>query len=122
MLARRNVDDHGGRNRRDANLKHTCAFRHAMMEAKKKFFGSVFGINQIQLQILGTHPAHRHRGFGTALCQWGMKRAELDRVALTVMASPLGRELYSSLSFRDRGVQIVQVPGETEKLRVHAMD
>jgi GNAT superfamily N-acetyltransferase len=93
-----------------------------MLEAEEKFFEPVFGIDQIRLQILGTHPAYRHRGFATALCQWGMKRAELDRVALTVMASPLGFELYSSLNFRDRGVQLVQVPGEDDKLLVHAMD
>jgi hypothetical protein len=51
-----------------------------------------------------------------------MKKAQRDNVTLTSMASPMGFKLYASLKFRDRGVEIVQLPKEKEKLTVHAVD
>jgi hypothetical protein len=51
-----------------------------------------------------------------------MNRARTEKITLTVIASPMGFEVYTSLGFTYRGNQTVQVPGEEEKLVLYAMD
>jgi GNAT superfamily N-acetyltransferase len=116
------LDDHGVRDRQDANWEHVIAFRNASMHVQKKYFDSVFGSNQIQLAILGTHPDFRRRGFATALCTWGMDQARNHNVAVTVVASPMGCDLLTHLNFTRQGMSWVQVAGEKEKLTIYAMN
>lgn len=116
------IEKQAGLPKRDRNQKHLDAYRNAGTKIRQKFI-LTHGINRIQLQILATHPDYQRRGFGTALCEWGMKRAKNDDIAVTLIASgPVGFKLYTHLQFRDLGIQIVQAPGEEEKLTVHAME
>lgn len=97
------------------------AFRETSMAAKHKYFDGRFGYNQIHLQILGTHPDYQRRGYGTALCEWGMRRAKQDQVAVSLLASPMGYKLYLALGFEDFGTVPVQVDGEEEKIELRPM-
>lgn len=115
------VNEAGGSSRRDANFAHMKAFREAGVAAKHKYFEGRFGSNQIHLQVLGTHPDYQRRGYGSALCEWGVKRAQQDEVAISLLASPAGYKLYSALGFEDLGTITVQVPGETESIVLRPM-
>ncbi|KAM0418879.1 hypothetical protein ACHAPT_012144 [Fusarium lateritium] len=106
--------------RRDADPKHLAAFQTALKESAQKYF-SQFGTDQIKLQILGTLPEYRRRGFATHLCKWGMERAARDGLAMTLSASPQGYPLYAGLGFRKLGQQTIHAPGEEESLVVDCM-
>jgi GNAT superfamily N-acetyltransferase len=115
------VNEAGGSSRRDANFAHMKAFREGGAAAKHTYFDGRFGYNQIHLQILGTHPDYQRRGYGSALCAWGMKRAQQDNVAISLLASPMGFKLYLALGFEDLGKVTVQVKGETEAIVLRPM-
>ncbi|KAK7428358.1 hypothetical protein QQZ08_005115 [Neonectria magnoliae] len=106
--------------REDMDPGHVKAFQDAMKEGAKKYF-SQFGIDQIKLQILGTLPEHRRRGFARSLCDWGQKRALRDRASLTLYASPGGTQLYRRLRFSTLGDQTIQAPGEETSLTLKCM-
>jgi GNAT superfamily N-acetyltransferase len=114
----------GGDNdrRRDVDWAHLEAFRNASAALQDIYFDSIYGIDQLRLQILGTLPRYQRRGLGTALCKWGMKRARRDGVVITLISSPMGYKLYEHIGFQDRGKEIVRAQGEKEKLSVHVMD
>jgi hypothetical protein len=55
------------------------------------------------------------RGAGTALCDWGIKKAVSDKLAaVTLFSSPMGKPLYTKLGFREVGIVHIQVDGEEE--------
>ncbi|KAK4465877.1 hypothetical protein QBC42DRAFT_260594, partial [Cladorrhinum samala] len=65
------VEERGGKTRRDANHKHFVEFWHGQIRAYKRFFGDI-GPEQIHLQILATLPDYQRRGHATSLCHWAM--------------------------------------------------
>ncbi|KAK3985493.1 hypothetical protein QBC44DRAFT_335104 [Cladorrhinum sp. PSN332] len=115
------VEEHGGKTRRDANHEHFSEFWHGQIRAYKKFFGQI-GPEQIHLQILATMPAYQRRGHATSLCQWAMELARRECLKdMSVMASPMGYDLYTWLGFDAVGTFYIQVPGEEEKIILQAM-
>jgi ribosomal protein S18 acetylase RimI-like enzyme len=115
------VEKRGGKARRDANHAHFNAFWKGQIQAYQKYFGPL-GPEQIHLQILATLPGFQRRGHGSSLCRWGMERVRLDSLRdMSVMASPMGYELYTWLGFETVGTFYIQVPGEDEKIVLRAM-
>jgi GNAT superfamily N-acetyltransferase len=115
------VEERGGRTRRDANHEHFNAFWFGQIKNYKRYFGHI-GSEQMHLQILATLPAFQRRGHGTSLCKWSMDRVRKEGLKdLSVMASPMGYELYTWLGFDHVGSFTIQVPGEEEKIVLEAM-
>ena len=115
------VEERGGSTRRDANHEHFNAFWYGQIKAWKRYFGHI-GPEQMHLQILATLPEYQRRGHGSALCRWAMELVRRDGLKdMSVIASPMGYELYIWLGFERVGEFYIQVPGEEEKLRLEAM-
>jgi len=115
------VEERGGNIRKDANHGHFDEFWKGQIRAYKKFFGSI-GPEQVHLQILATLPEFQRRGHGSSLCKWAMELVRRDSLKdMSVMASPMGHELYTWLGFERVGTFYIQVPGEDERLVLQAM-
>ena len=56
------------------------------------------------------------RGFGSLLVGWGMLVAKQDKLVVSVLASPMGKLLYSHLGFKNLGRCVVQALEETESV------
>ncbi|KAK0714706.1 hypothetical protein B0H67DRAFT_220147 [Lasiosphaeris hirsuta] len=115
------VENRGGSMRRDANHERFNAFWKGQIQAYKLYFSPI-GPEQIHLQILATLPAFQRRGHGSSLCEWAMelvRREDLED--MSVMASPMGYELYTWLGFETVARFRIQVPGEEEGLTLQAM-
>ena len=97
------------------------AFNDALQDAQKSYFHSRYQSRRLHPRILATHPDFQHRGAATALCQWGIDLARGKREPVTVLSSPLGQQLYSSLGFSYIGTIPVQVEGEQEHLAIGVM-
>jgi ribosomal protein S18 acetylase RimI-like enzyme len=97
------------------------AWTKTMAKAKKSIFDDCYGQRHFHLQVLATHPKWQRRGAGTSLCDWGMRLAKMTGMTISVFASPMGRELYRHLGFRDVSDVKVSVKGEQESINVLAM-
>lgn len=113
------VLDHDGP-RRDINLEHIKAAEVAVDAAKKKYFANL-GPERIHLRVLAVRPDFQRRGAGAALCKRVIERAREQKRSVTLIASPMGRPLYSSVGFSYEGTVTIQTEGEEEKLSVGAM-
>lgn len=111
----------GAGTRRDANPSHAREHFRAYYEGRTAFLDSRFGTEQMHLQALGTHPSYLRRGLARRLCQWGMDQAARDGAVVTLVASPMGRNVYPRLGFEELGIITVQVEGEEEKTELTAM-
>ncbi|GAB1319222.1 N-acetyltransferase domain-containing protein [Madurella fahalii] len=115
------VEKRGGKTRRDANHKHYNEFWHGQIRAYKKLFAPL-GPEQVHLQILGTLPEFQRRGHASSLCRWAMELALRDSLKdISVMASPMGYNLYTWLGFKKVATFYIQVPGEEERVVLQAM-
>lgn len=110
------VSEAGGAMREDANSERLNAFTNAGIKAKQDFLNDVYGDNQIHLQILGTHPDAMRRGFGSALCAWGMAKAREDGLVVSLLAGPKGYPLYTHLNFQALETVVVQVPDDEDNV------
>jgi len=54
------------------------------------------------LHLLITHPAHRRRGAGSMLIDWGLKQADVAGLPTYLEASPMGLPLYERWGFEPR--------------------
>lgn len=98
------------------------AYGEAMTENFDKFFAR-YGEEQLHLWMLITHPNFRRRGAGTELCNWGVEEAaRRGGWILTVMASPMGKNLYDHLGYNLVGYGTAQVDGEVEKVDIYALE
>ncbi|KAH7222290.1 hypothetical protein BKA60DRAFT_607486 [Fusarium oxysporum] len=95
--------DHGINERCDANKKHKPSQL------------------QIPLWEVVTHPDFRRRGAASMICEWGQKEADKDGKSLSLLATPMGKGLYSKLGYHVLGSVVVQVVGEEERVVVDAM-
>ena len=59
------------------------------------------GTKHIYLAILMTDPRFQRRGIGTAMLDWGHKRADKDGVPCFLIASPVGHPLYQSVGWKN---------------------
>ncbi|KAK4152151.1 hypothetical protein C8A00DRAFT_16515 [Chaetomidium leptoderma] len=121
VMTEPSVEERGGKTRRDANHEHFNDFWKGQIRAYKKFFAPI-GPEQIHLQILATLPEFQRRGHGSSLCTWAMELVRRDSLRdMSVMASPMGHELYMWLGFDSVGTFYIQVPGEEEMVVLQAM-
>ena len=115
------VEENGGSTRRDADHDRFNAFWKGQIKEYKKLFGPI-GPEQMHLQILATLPEFQRRGHGTSLCKWAMDTVRREGLKdMSVMASPMGYELYLWLGFETVEQFYIQVPGDEEKLTLEAM-
>lgn len=115
------VEENGGSTRRDANHEHFNAFWKGQIKEYQKVFSPI-GPEQMHMQILATLPEFQRRGHGSSLCKWAMEVVWRERLKdMSVMASPMGYELYTWLGFHCVERFYIQVPGEEEKLVLEAM-
>ncbi|KAM7200099.1 hypothetical protein V8F20_005520 [Naviculisporaceae sp. PSN 640] len=115
------VEENGGSTRRDANHEHFNAFWKGQIKEYQKLFSPI-GPEQMHMQILATLPDFQRRGHGSSLCKWAMETVRRERLKdMSVMASPMGYELYTWLGFHCVERFYIQVPGEEERLTLEAM-
>lgn len=107
--------------RRDASTPRMKAFRASVGANKKKTFDSTYGEQQLNLMVLATRPDYQRRGAGSALVQWGMKKAKEEGLTVTLFSSPQGHGLYSKLGFVEVGTAHVQAEGEELALTLPMM-
>ncbi|PMD45735.1 hypothetical protein L207DRAFT_420211 [Hyaloscypha variabilis F] len=109
-------------NRRDASPVRMQQFRKTISKAKEEWFDNRFGESQMCLTTLATHPEYMRRGAGSALCEWGIRKAVAENLkAVTLFSSPMGKRLYTKLGFRQVGLVHTQVEGEEEFLEFPGM-
>ena len=114
--------DRGIAERRDANREHMLAYGKAMTRSFDSFFAR-YGDEQLHLWMLITHPNFRRRGAGSQLCNWGVEEsARRGGWILTVMASPMGKDLYEHLGCSLVGCETAQVDVEEEKVDIYALE
>ena len=54
---------------------------------------------QLYLDVLGTHPDYDGRGYGAAQCELGKEWARQRGANVTLIATPPGYQLYSTIGF-----------------------
>jgi ribosomal protein S18 acetylase RimI-like enzyme len=84
-------------------------------------FWSVYGQQLAHLQILGTHPDYQRMGAASALLRHGIRRGQDLGLPITLFASPMGKPLYTSFGFVDRGKVVVRVDGEDQSTDLNPM-
>ncbi|KAI5921283.1 acyl-CoA N-acyltransferase [Camillea tinctor] len=119
---RSKAGDHGINERRDANRDHVREYREAMSNAFSKNFLR-HGNNQLNLLWLITIPKFRCQGAGSLICYWGQEEAKKrHKDFLTVMASPMGKNLYKDHGYGLIDTVMAQRKGEEEKVEVYIME
>ena len=63
-----------------------------------------------ELEPVGTHPEHRRRGFGAAVCRYALHRLQEEggRQAIVYAENEAARALYESVGFR-RHTRVVEM-------------
>jgi GNAT superfamily N-acetyltransferase len=117
--ATKNPSDHP--ERLDANPARMSEFRKQLSKAKKIWFDTQYGDEQLNLMILATHPDYRRQGAGMLLVEWGMEEVERRGGAITLFSSPMGFPLYKKLGFHQVGLVHCQVDGEDEFVELPAL-
>ena len=96
----------------DMNVTRARHFSSELEPYEKHYIVDAYE-KQVYLAILATHPDYDGRGFGAAHCEWGKELArqwekDLSRgtgkekkVNVTLMATPRGYELYSTIGFEN---------------------
>ncbi|PQE20516.1 Acyl- N-acyltransferase protein [Rutstroemia sp. NJR-2017a BBW] len=97
--------------RRDAKPIRSAAFIDCALRVRQSN-NEAFGINQLYLRILGTHPDYRRRGFGSRLLKWGVDRATRDEVVICLMSTKSGYPLYIACGFKELESIRIQAEGE----------
>lgn len=89
------------------------AFSRAVESSQAHYFDAEYGHEYFFLQILATKPQHQRHGAGSRLVKWGLDIAQKRNMKLGLMASPMGRRLYTRLGFRH--LDSVEVKAESEE-------
>ncbi|ESZ92732.1 hypothetical protein SBOR_6897 [Sclerotinia borealis F-4128] len=104
----------GVNNRKDKNPIYDAAFLKCVLGARKKY-SEMFEGNDLYLNLMGTHPTYRRRGYASQLLRWGIERAERDNAPLSLSASPMGEPTYLACGFEEIGRVDLVVEGDYEK-------
>lgn len=110
----------GAANRRDANPAHVKALSECAQACQRRCFAP-YTTEHIHLQALGTLSEFQRRGHGSVLVRWGMERAAQDGVVATLMASPMGRNVYPRLGWEELGEFKAQAHDEEEHTFLYPM-
>lgn len=84
--------------------------------ALRDVFWKRYDKRQCRLIEMGTHPKHRRKGAARMMLEAALQRAAKDEIAVTMFASPMGREVYKRAGFIDLKKVTVQIKGEKEYL------
>lgn len=79
------------------------------------YFGK-YGSEQVVLLMLMVDPEYHRQGVGSMLVDWGVDYARQRGWPVTVMASPMGKQLYTSKGFTLLGHETVRADDEDEHL------
>jgi GNAT superfamily N-acetyltransferase len=97
-------------------------FIDAITAAEKRHFASPeWGEVRMELADLACDPAYQRRGAGRALTEWGLREARGRKLPVMLTASPMGREVYRKLGFRDLEHLELGVEGEEERVGIWVM-
>ncbi len=114
-------EEAGGSPRKDVSPARAKAWEEIANVARVKLFETPWDPNRIHLLILRTIPAYQRRGYGAALCRWGMAKAKEAGVVVSLFGSQMGFRMYRAIGFRDLGAVVIRAPGEEESITVNAM-
>lgn len=103
------------------NPKRQQIFIDAITAAEKQHLGPEWGPKRLELADCAADPLYHRRGAGKALLEWGMEKAREENVPITLTASPMGRELYLRLGFRELDVFECGEEGGEERVRTWVM-
>ncbi|KAJ8058017.1 hypothetical protein OCU04_013189 [Sclerotinia nivalis] len=110
----------GIKTRKDRDPIYDAAFLKVISDARKEFT-AMFEGNEIYLNLIGTHPDFRRRGYATQLLKWGIERAERDNAPLVLIASPMGEPTYLASGFKELERVDVVVEGDYENQEIVKM-
>ncbi|KAF7947401.1 hypothetical protein EAE96_008489 [Botrytis aclada] len=92
----------GANTRRDTDPTYDAAFMKAIGEARKEYT-EMFSGDEFYLNLIGTHPDFRRRGYATQLLKWGIERSIRDNAPLVLSASAMGEPTYLACGFEELG-------------------
>ncbi|THV53615.1 hypothetical protein BGAL_0046g00210 [Botrytis galanthina] len=104
----------GVKTRRDIDPSYDAAFMKAIGETRKEFTEMFHG-DEFYLNLLGTHPDFRRRGYATQLLKWGIERSIRDNAPLVLAASAMGEPTYLASGFEELGRVPIVAEGDYEK-------
>ncbi|KAF7539103.1 hypothetical protein G7054_g2425 [Neopestalotiopsis clavispora] len=84
----------------DINATRADDFLKQSAAAEDKYLNEVYD-RQDYLALLATHPKWDGNGFAATHLKWGMALADATATPTTLLATPAGYPLYSSLGFED---------------------
>jgi GNAT superfamily N-acetyltransferase len=64
------------------------------------------------------HPNHQRKGIGKKLLQWGLDRADKEKIVSWLFARPAAAKMYRNAGFKPVGLLEVHVPEDDEPLDV----
>ena len=111
----------------DMNLTRALQWQYEFNPYEKHYIEEAYD-RQVYLALLATHPDYDGPWFGAAHCQWGKQLAkqwekdlseetgEEEKVNVTLMATPRGYELYSTIGFENiANLSFTRVEGDEPK-------
>ncbi|TGO61356.1 hypothetical protein BOTNAR_0130g00090 [Botryotinia narcissicola] len=104
----------GVKTRRDIYPIYDAAFIKAIGDTRKEFT-ELFHGDEFYLNLLGTHPDFRRRGYATQLLKWGIERSIRDNAPLVLAASAMGEPTYLASGFEELGRVPIVAEGDYEK-------
>lgn len=111
----------------DMNLTRALQWEYEFNPYEEHYIEEAYD-RQVYLALLATHPDYDGRGFGAAHCEWGKQLARRwerdlskgtgkeERGNVTLMATPRGYELYSTIGFEKiANLSFMRVEGDEPK-------
>ena len=105
--------------REDTDPSRMATFTDGVNETQKQFLGPMYGNSEIRLSLV-KNPDCLCRSAGSALACWGIDVGKWKDLAVTLLASPMGKSLYLKLEFQK--ISVVKVlDGEDEIIKIRAI-
>lgn len=109
-------------NRRDLDTRRNDEARLVTTKSLKEHSAAKFGNQHMHLYVLATLPDYQRRGAGSALVRWGLNLAHEQRLGVSLIATQMGRPVYTHLGFEVVEELVYQVEGEEESVNMTAME
>ncbi|KAM0299461.1 hypothetical protein ACHAPM_007503 [Fusarium culmorum] len=104
----------------DTNLVSTDALQYLATGAKVA--ESYYPEERWGLSWLGVSPKCQRTGIGRRLAQWGIDRADEERVPAVLVSSNSGRPLYEKLGFKEIGQATFDKEGNAQPVMLRPVD
>ncbi|KAK2612605.1 hypothetical protein QQS21_001377 [Conoideocrella luteorostrata] len=96
-----------------------AALSGATVDGRRKHFSS--DVPYVYLHLLATRPDYQRKGYGKALCAWGIKAARQKHASICAQAGSRGYILFSGLGFVDKGHVVLPTEPGSDEVLVKAM-